>query len=553
MKHLKKIMAIILAVIMVISSTALLASCDREGGGSGGGIGGTTEKVDAQRTQLFIANYNGGGGSEWLNEIKTRFEAAYADVSFEEGKVGVQIFIDNHKTKGANYNINNTDAEVFFNEEVPYYDLPASALDLTDVVNEILAQEGVSMSDSLKASLTVDGKIYALPHYEFYHGLSYNKKVFDEEYLYIAQDGSYTNASGNLSNGPDGVAGTSDDGLPATIEEFAQLCAHMKASEVTPIIVSGQNKQWYATFVADAFAAAYDGYEGIQSMFSYDGGEIKVVTQMSNDRNAIQTETVSLTEQNGYKAWSSAGRAYALTLMSEFVKNGYFSVDGLVGTVSMTDAQKMFIESQAINKPIAMIAEGCWWENEADEFGSFGRVVSNRGSSYSRENSEFAFMPLPTKLNNSDTNNVSAAYINTYNSFAYVKNNISESKIELVKTFLKFCYSLESLQKYTQITGLAKGLEYEMPEEMLASMSTYQQSLWEIHESGNVVHQLSEKAFVRNGLTSYDLTQRWTTTTSGGYTSPFSYFDSVAGGSASDYFNGLKITSDKWNSTYLSK
>ncbi len=533
------------ALVLALSSTLSFAAC------GGRGAAGGTEEIDIHRTQLLISNYDGGGGNAWLEDVKVRFEAAYADKSYEEGKTGAQILIDPHKTKGSEINFTADDADVFFNEEISYYDLPSSALDITDIVNEILAEEGVSMTETMKNGLQVNGRYYALPHYEFYKGIIYNKKVFNDELLYIGASGQYTDASDELSNGPDGLPDTEDDGLPATIEEFMKLCAYMKKNNVTPFIVSGANKLWYTTFAIDALATAYDGADASQAMMTFNGADVKVVTSMSDDRNAIQTQTVQLTEENGYQAWQSAGRAYALTMFKEFIDNEYFSSDGLVGTVQMTEAQKMFIESQAVNKPIAMLMEGSWWENESDEFGIFDRVVEQRGAKYSKENSEFAFMPLPTKLNDSDTNDVDQGYVTTYNTFALVKKNVATEKLELVKDFLKFCYSLENLQTYTQITGLARGLIYEMPEDKLNSLSTYSQSTWAIHESNGVVHQLSDKAFVRNHLNSFLMTGRWTTTANGGSTSPFTFFDGHSDRTATSYFNGLSISQNTWNTNYL--
>ena len=46
---------------------------------------------DPTKTQLWVFNYDGGWGRSWLDSIKTDFEEKYADVSFEEGKTGVQV------------------------------------------------------------------------------------------------------------------------------------------------------------------------------------------------------------------------------------------------------------------------------------------------------------------------------------------------------------------------------------------------------------------------------------------------------------------------------
>ena len=60
---------------------------------SGVACGGETEQINENQTQLFVTAFEGGYGVDWLKAIKTRFEAQYANVSFEEGKTGVQVII----------------------------------------------------------------------------------------------------------------------------------------------------------------------------------------------------------------------------------------------------------------------------------------------------------------------------------------------------------------------------------------------------------------------------------------------------------------------------
>ena len=57
-------------------------------------------QVDTTKAQLYIANYNGGFGTEWLTNAAKRFEEKYKDVEFLPGTKGVQILISNSKTSG---------------------------------------------------------------------------------------------------------------------------------------------------------------------------------------------------------------------------------------------------------------------------------------------------------------------------------------------------------------------------------------------------------------------------------------------------------------------
>ena len=41
------------------------------------------DKADDTKTQLYVGNFYGGLRDDWLQAAKTRFEAAYAETSFE--------------------------------------------------------------------------------------------------------------------------------------------------------------------------------------------------------------------------------------------------------------------------------------------------------------------------------------------------------------------------------------------------------------------------------------------------------------------------------------
>ena len=49
------------------------------------------EKVNEEQTQLYVATFEGGFGTGWMDTLAERFEKKYANVSFEEGKMGVQV------------------------------------------------------------------------------------------------------------------------------------------------------------------------------------------------------------------------------------------------------------------------------------------------------------------------------------------------------------------------------------------------------------------------------------------------------------------------------
>ena len=145
----KKLLAILLAVCVVLGCTA----CSPSG-----------EKVDAKRTQIYVSNISSGYGDAWIYEMKSEFEEAYKDVSFEEGKTGVQVMIskvtDTYSTLYPSL-WNQQKAWVYFNENAQYDTMVkgGAVLDITDVVtgefdiNEALGRTDVPdyVSDEDKA------------------------------------------------------------------------------------------------------------------------------------------------------------------------------------------------------------------------------------------------------------------------------------------------------------------------------------------------------------------------------------------------------------------
>ena len=141
----KKVVAAILVAVMTMS----VAGCGAK----------RTNEVDENKTTLYVGNYAGGIGDEWLMSAIAKFEEKYADVSFEEGKTGVQVLIgDNNKTSMIGTElvklVSNPQNEVFFPETVSYYEWVEKGLmyDITDMATNPLSDfdEEKSITDKTK-------------------------------------------------------------------------------------------------------------------------------------------------------------------------------------------------------------------------------------------------------------------------------------------------------------------------------------------------------------------------------------------------------------------
>lgn len=563
MKRFLKLFSQIIAVIICVSCTT-------------GCMPSFIEKVDNTKTQLYIANYSGGAGTEWLNDVKTRFEEKYKDERFEEGKVGVQLMVSHDK----NYewskikDIIKTDQnDIYFTQNVDYYNAASEGLfyDLTDFIEQVNVNDNKTIKSKLYDyhinNLSVSGKYYALPHYELYQGLTYDAGVFESKKLYFADsidntDTTYpgtrtfvVNKNTKKSCGPDGIYNTYDDGLPSSFQEFHKLIDKMTSgSNVIPFVWTGKSMHYTSQLIC-ALYVNYAKANGVNINFTFDslGQNFEYVEKFDGDIPVIKNTVI--TKDNAYLTKQSAGLYYALELAKKvFTNDKYYYVDCIAGTFSHLNAMEEFMYSGlegSDDKPIAMLIDGNYWYNEATEDKLFERVEDDFPITYKNKNVKF--MPLPVQYAGTVTegNGHAPTLVDAYSSYAIVNANIDSKVVDLAKTFLSFCYSDAELQTYTKNTrGVVKGVKYEVPTDSLPSFS---QSVVEIRDaaekSGELVYGFSNNPiFVKSSNSLYLSTSSnfWLT---GNYSTAYTAF--VNGVSVKDVFNGMWISASDWASKYL--
>ena len=550
MRKTKQLTALILSLVSAFGSAAAFSGCGREEG----------EAIDKNRTQLYVSTYSGGYGADWLYSLKDRFETAFENKRYETGKKGVQIIVDDAEASGSTIALSANSNEVIFTESVPYYNWvkSKSIVDISDVVTYI-AQNGVDLYQSQKDALTaLDGAYYAIPHYEGYYGLVYDKDLFNTKSFYISKDGGFTNASGNRTVGPDGKTGeidgvdyTLDDGLPATWEEFFNLCTWMKVyNSVTPLMLAGGVADSYSRRFLDRICTSYMGSQ-MQSWYSFEG-QVDYVESTTEDNSSLFGYKMNIkkgepiSEENGYLLRQMPGRIVALSVLEKMADEKYFNMEALEDASSNTDSQETYINSTPKNTPIAMMIEGSWWENEAKS--AFGRSIGNYPSYYpnkSKNDRKFGYMPLPTKITASDENvgdsSLSMEYLRAY---AFINKSSTEDwKIGLAKDFLRFAYLPENLEKYTEETGTVRAMQYQISSTTYNGLSSFGQDLWNTHKNGKVLYKLSDKKIYIDNES--DFTDTWGTAN---YTSPFKpLYDGL---SSVNYYNGTLLLQSKWNDSY---
>ena len=458
----KKLFCMLLALTMAFCA----ASCGRVDNGDNG-----DEPVDQTKTQLYVANYDSGFGSEWLKKAMNRFAEDYKDYSFEEGKTGIQFHTRFDKSfygKNLLTGIEGSSYDVYFTEGFFYYNFVSDnkLLDITDIVTEKLTQYGEteSIEDKLsperKDFFKVNGTTYyALPHFEAVTGIIYDMDLFEEKEYYFAKnkdngnDGFTSKNSGEeLAYGPDNLPGTPDDGLPATYADFFKLCDRMKADGIIPVCWNGIATE-YLTDFAKSLAADYDGKADTMLNFTFDGNA-DLVTGFDGENPVIQE--VEINPSNGYRLAQQAGKYYALQFIDKLVSGKYYRDGSFNQGVSHTDNQGIYLRSKidSAATTVAMMIDGTWWENEATNSGAYDSLVKQFGPRASRDNRHFGFMPFP-KATEAQLG-LQWTVWELFNSAGFIKASIPENRIKAAKMFLQYCHTQKSLAEFSVETNTMK-------------------------------------------------------------------------------------------------
>lgn len=482
----KKLVAGLLAMTLALS----VAGC---------GVGvQKTEEVDDSKTTLYVGNFAGGVGDEWLKKAIDKFEDKYADQSFEDGKKGVQVIIgENNKTTMHGMELEDlisaSKTEVFFTQGVFYHDWVNQGLllDITDIAEEKLSayDEDRSILDKMNQdyaeSMMTDGKIYALPFWEGTYGFVYNATLFDENEWYYGADGSFTTSSDDLAPGPDGKEGTYDDGMPATYDEFFALLDQIADDNVIPV-------QWgsadYFTWLLAALAADYEGYDNSMANFTFDSEQTLVkLDTVDADSLAHETETVKITPENGYELARQEGYLYALNFAERLLQNtSYYDANVSLSTsYKPSDTQLAFVRNayEQNAKGVAMIIEGSWWENEA--ITAFQETYGTNATKHDNE-MEMKWMPLPKATK--DKVGSETVQMSPLDSYCFINANIGENKVDAAKKFLQFCHTDEMMAEFTDVTGMFKPYDYALNEE---GMTACVKSVAEIRENSRMLFPMS--------------------------------------------------------------
>ena len=452
---------------------------------------------DQSPAWLSVATFDGGVGKAWLEDAIVRFEEMHKDTVFVEGTKGVKISLygDKNKYSGDKLAESVMDKDMYFTEAVEYYTMVnnGQVADITDVVTGSLSAYGESgtiedkIDATTKAFMTAkDGNYYMIPFYDGFYGLIYDVELFDEVGFYFDKDGDFTKDKSQFANGPDGVAGTYDDGLPATYDQMIKLCDRIVDKGYTPFLYSG-NYPGYVNRAFYSWAADYEGYDAFSLNKTFNGTAklAKSITPGVGMMEAtIEFEEVAITENNGYELQRQAGKYYALA-MQEALFGSTKYIGGSFNGLDYTVAQANFIKGKyqtATTKRYAMLAEGVWWENEANP--AFAELEALKGEG--KMDRKFGFMPVP-KVNEAAAGEQTMYSANR--SFGFINKDCQN--MELAKEFMKFLHTDAEMSKFTAKTSIPRSLDYEVSAADRENATYFGKTLIDMRANADVVYSFA--------------------------------------------------------------
>ena len=572
----KKTFSVMMAGILCVP-TVLLSACS------------TSEKRDETKTQLDISYFAGGFGEDWINQAKKEFEQKYANVSLEEGKTGVQVWIDPHKdivsVLEANIKAGTKLRDLYFTTGGNLRGLIDD--DLVEPITDVYkskpdGENGETIEEKLLDKdnvVSVYGNgldaYYALPYTQAIIGLVFDYNLFvEKEWLSYAdatdlddlsaQGFTYTettNAYGTdvivmqsyngteritykqgdiiLKAGKDGKFGSHDDGQPQDVEEWNYMLSLIAASEGTKPFIYASLQPDYLDPIAEAIFAQYDGIDNYEITYDYDGTYTSPSTHQ-------QTQ---ITLETGCKVWEFEGRQVALEFIDNNLGNANYlhpSTDKLGRTA--IDIQSEYVlgyKGTAINPLSSMIVEGIWWENESR--GLFNSLADSGEKERGYGARDYRYMLYPAFENQKgiDGNGNGTVFSSYEDGTIFVRKGASAASKTAAKEFIKFVMSDDWLARFTTMTGGMRPFDYSLTNEQYNGLTPFQKHVWNIyHDYENykvVVPKMMLYSQPINHETSKTVT-RWETVL--GSTT---YKDVIAGlrssnGTVANYMNGMKTS-----------
>lgn len=510
-----------------------LAAVLSVGVAAGCGNGNIGKDEDSSKiTQISFRQWGGTASStDWLQQAADRFAAEKANEPYESGKKGVKVEISTNKD--SDYTSSIPDYDILMDENsANIYDMQTRGYlaDIDDLVKGLQSKIEPQLLPKLKGA---DGKYYGLPHYSYDVSISYNVDLFKSENLYIAAPGeeSVVNYKSSLlpgssagvnfvfnentkkSCGPNGIPNDYDDGLPSSLEEFIVLCDYIKnKKQINPFAISDINGGAnYAFMLIESLWAGMVGTDAMKATTcNFTDAEVEVVKEgaLSYDGTLLntgikmpQTETVVLSDDNGYRMYDMSARYYALSFLELAKNKGWFKNQQMTNT----KAQEFFVlgnYNANDNDRCAMLVDSTFWYGESVSGGTLTKYKSLSGG----KEANVSMMPMPVQLTGQVTegNGKKPTVIDT-SATVFVNKRVekNEGLFRAVKEFIEFLYSDAELKAFTETSKLTMNLKYDYDK---SSLGNFYAGVLEIEKAaGDKVYAASNNIKYSKNRSSFSL------------------------------------------------
>lgn len=510
-----------------------LAAVLSVGVAAGCGNGNIGKDEDSSKiTQISFRQWGGTASStDWLQQAADRFAAEKANEPYESGKKGVKVEISTNKD--SDYTSSIPDYDILMDENsANIYDMQTRGYlaDIDDLVKGLQSKIEPQLLPKLKGA---DGKYYGLPHYSYDVSISYNVDLFKAVNLYIAAPGEENvvnyksslmpdssagvnfvfNENTKKSCGPNGIPNDYDDGLPSSLEEFIVLCDYIKnKKQINPFAISditgGAN---YAFMLIESLWAGMVGTDAMKATTcNFTDAEVEVVKEgaLSYDGTLLntgikmpQTETVVLSDDNGYRMYDMSARYYALSFLELAKNKGWFKNQQMTNT----KAQEFFVlgnYNANDNDRCAMLVDSTFWYGEAVSGGTLTKYKSLSGG----KEANVSMMPMPVQLTGQVTegNGKKPTVIDT-SATVFVNKRVekNEGLFRAVKEFIEFLYSDAELKAFTETSKLTMNLKYDYDK---SSLGNFYAGVLEIEKAaGDKVYAASDNIKFSKNRSSFSL------------------------------------------------
>ena len=481
MQKVKKVAALSLAGLL---SCSAFAACSPGDGNS-------------KKSKLSIKVFNGGFGYAWLNELESKFEEKFENVSFEEGKTGVDIVVvpdDSLKDVHLEMEIGTEREDIYYTSTADYVAFTDVnvAYDVTDIMTanvydehgEVdLNEEGNgwktqndyrSIADKISFDATrnrlnvgtdEDPQYYVLPFEDTVAG-------FIVDWDLIVEHGW---------NDYDGI-----DGMPATMKQFYNLLGRIRDKGYSGFVFTTSFQ--YARTIQPAVIAQIDGSDTYYDLF----GDYTGQYDFNGDGVFAEDGSEDITPNTAYKLIDTRGYEKSVEMGIELFKKdeaGNTFYDSVMSDgIAVSAAQKRFLMSKNGSRRIAMLLEGEWWENESRLFFE-SMAKDNEEDGYGKR--EFRMMPIPTFDSKAAKPEDQKYTLGTWSGGCVTVVNektVGDNPVKqkLAELWLQYQNSTEGLKCFTRHTGVTLPLDYTLEDDDLKELTPFAQNLYQLKRDPRV-------------------------------------------------------------------